>query len=134
MLNRTQELTPRIVLRPGGKLTSRRRAIMSVIIVILALSAAAMITGTLSLTTGATSVQRSALMKEQAVFLADAGLEHALIRVKNAPAWRTGFTNQPLGAGTYTVTLVDSGSNVIITSTGTVGSLSAQLSIRVGWE
>jgi hypothetical protein len=117
-----------------GQRSWRRRGTMSIVIVILAMAATAMITGTLSMTTGASTVQLRAMMREQAVFLADAGLEHAMIRLKNDKAWRAGYSNQPLGAGSYAVTLVDSGSDVLVTSTGTVGSVTAQLSLRVGWQ
>lgn len=48
--------------------------------------------------------------------------------------WRDGSTNLPLGAGTCTATLADAGSDVIVTSTGSVGSITAQLTIRIGWE
>ena len=107
---------------------------MSLIIIVLALSATAMITATLKLTTGAATLQRRALVREQAVFLADAGLEHALINLKNDSSWRTGFTNKALGAGTYTVSLTDSGSTILIVSTGDVNGTQGVLNASVTWE
>jgi len=112
----------------------RRRGSMSIMVVILALSATAMITAAMALSTGSATVQRSAMQREQAVFLADSGLEHAMIRLKNDAAWRDGFSDVPLGAGTYTVTLVDDGGDIVITSVGEVGTLSNELNVRVGWE
>jgi len=111
----------------------RRRASMGVIILILAMTATAIIISTLSLTSNAAAVQRSARAREQAVFLADAGLEHAMIMLKNNPLWRTGHTNVTLGGGTYTTTLIDDIGDVLVTSTGTVNSFSVQFNVRVGW-
>ena len=112
----------------------RRRGTISLIILVLALSASAMISASLSMATGSATIGRRALMKEQALFLADAGLEYAMIYLRDEPAWRDGFTNQPLGAGSFTVTLADDGEDVLITSTGTIGPISVTLSTRVGWE
>ncbi|NOS99703.1 MAG: hypothetical protein HOP29_03660 [Phycisphaerales bacterium] len=111
----------------------RRRASMSIMIVILAVSASLIIASSLALTTGAAAVQRGAMNREQATFLADAGFEHAMMRLKSDPTWRAGFTNQSLGGGTYTVTLVDDTGDVIVTSTGVVGTISVQVINRVGW-
>ena len=117
-----------------AKRPNKRRGTITIVILVIALSAAAMIASTLTMTTGAATIQRNAKTIEQAVFLADAGMEHAMIMLKNNPAWRTGFTNVALGAGTYSVTLVDDNADVIVTSTGTIGTLTKQLSIRVGWN
>lgn len=114
--------------------TTRRRALISVTILILALSATALIVSALNLVTPGSTVQRRALMREQAVFVADAGFEHAMIRLKSDSSWRDGFANQSFGAGSYTVTLIDDGSDVVITSTGTVGEFTSQIGIRVGWN
>ncbi len=114
--------------------TIRRRATMSIVIIILAISATAMITGTLAMTTGATTVQRRALMREQATFLADAGLARAIIMLKNNTSWRVGYSSVSLGSGTYTVTLTDVGVFVDVVSTGAVGVISVETSARLAWE
>lgn len=119
--------------RKGPTPQARRRASMSIMIVIVAVSASMMIASSLALNTGAAGVQRGAMAREQATFLADAGFEHAMIRLKNEPAWRTGFSNVVLGGGAYTVTLVDDAGDVIVTSIGAVGTTSVQVIYRVGW-
>lgn len=45
---------------------------------------------------------------EQAFYLANAGLNHAVIVLNDSIDWRTGFVNEILGTGTYAVAVIDS--------------------------
>lgn len=48
---------------------------------------------------------------EQAFYMADAGIKHAFAMINDSAEWRTGFINQSLGAGGYTVAVIDSVTN-----------------------
>lgn len=64
-----------------------------------------------------------------AFYLADAGAERALAALNDSVTWRTGFVNEPLGDGTYDVTVYDSTSlsyledKVMVRSTGRIGDV-----------
>ena len=76
------------------------------------------------------SITRNTLSLSKALYLADAGVQHALGMLRADRTWRAGFPSPgvefPPGSGSfYAVTVADGASGeVIVTSTGTVGGLS----------
>lgn len=63
-----------------------------------------------------------------AYLLAMSGMEHALSLLQVFPQWREGFTDEPLGKGSYTVTVEDVATNVVeIVATGKVNDTSQTL-------
>lgn len=71
----------------------------------------------------------------KASYMADAGVEDAIDRLRDDSGWDAGLTDVefPAGSGnTYTVTIDNSESPlIIITSTGTVASLQRSLEVQV---
>lgn len=73
------------------------------------------------------------LHEEQSFYIAEAGMERAVAVIKNNQNWRTGFANEPLGDGLYSVAVVDSTTNpalsdtIVLMATSTVGTSSANL-------
>ncbi len=76
------------------------------------------------------AITRNTLSLSKALYVADAGVQHALALLRADRTWRTGFPSPgvecPPGSGSwYVVTVTDgAGGEVIVTSTGTVGGLS----------
>ena len=64
-----------------------------------------------------------------ALYLADAGLERSISVLSDSMNWRSGFYDERLGEGTYSVSLTDSttsqflGDKIIVRSTGKVGEV-----------
>jgi type II secretory pathway component PulK len=84
------------------------------------------------------TLQMSALRNtgdyDKALYLAGAGVNHALALLEVDNTWRTGVgsTQFPSGSGnTYSATAADVGSTVVITGTGTAGSITRKLQITV---
>ena len=76
------------------------------------------------------AITRNTLSLSKALYVADAGVQHALGTLRADRTWRAGFPTPgvefPPGSGSfYVVTVADGASGeVIVTSTGTVGDLS----------
>jgi hypothetical protein len=64
-----------------------------------------------------------------ALYLADAGLERSISVLSDSMSWRSGFNDEHLGEGTYSVSLTDSttspflGGKIIVRSVGKVGEV-----------
>jgi Tfp pilus assembly protein PilX len=71
----------------------------------------------------------------QALYIADAGMEDAIMELRSDSSWDTGFTDKefPVGSGnTYTVTIDNSDSpSIVITSTGIVSDFQRSLEAQV---
>jgi hypothetical protein len=84
----------------------------------------------LETTTADMAITRNTLAFSQGLYIADAGIQHALAKLRTDRTWRDGFpipgVEYPPGSGyRYVVSVVDgAGGEVILTSTGTVGGLS----------
>jgi hypothetical protein len=63
---------------------------------------------------------------EQATYLAEAGRVLAEEQHEQDPAWRGEWRQVPLGAGTYTVRVMDQGGGVQIESVGGVAKVKAR--------
>ncbi len=76
------------------------------------------------------SITRNTLDLSKALYVADAGIQHALAMLRADRTWRSGFPSPgvefpPASGSGYVVTVADgAGEEVIVTSTGTVGGLS----------
>ena len=76
------------------------------------------------------AITRNTLDLSRALYLADAGIQHALGMIRADRSWRAGFGSPgvefPPGSGAYyIVTVTDgAGGEVIVTSTGDTGGLS----------
>lgn len=72
---------------------------------------------------------------DQARYLAEAGLQHALAFLEQDITWRDGLTNVefPAGSGnTYTVTVADVGDGTItLTAVGTAGNFARRLQATI---
>ncbi len=119
----------------GKKLNERGAALFVVLALIVALSALAVI----SVDRSTTDVELSynQLHKDQAFYIAEAGMEHAMVKLFNDKTWRTGFPYQPLGEGFYVVTLKDSTAvpalldTIVVTSRALVGAVVGEIEVHV---
>ena len=71
----------------------------------------------------------------QAFNLAEAGLERAVWELRMDPTWTTGWTDESLGNGTYSVTVAEApdigDSWLRISATGVVGEITKTLTLTV---
>ena len=72
----------------------------------------------------------------QVLYIADAGVEDAIYRLRNDPSWDTGLSDEefPNGSGnTYTVIIdnITESPSIIITSTGTVSDFQRTIEVKV---
>jgi len=71
----------------------------------------------------------------QALYIADAGIEDAIDRLRDNPSWDAGLSDVefPVSSGnTYTVTIGNSGyPSIVITSAGTVSNFQRSLEAQV---
>ena len=71
----------------------------------------------------------------QALYIAEAGVEDAIDRLRDDPSWDAGLTDIefPAGSGnTYTVSIDNSGSpSIIIASNGTVSNFQRALEVQI---
>ena len=77
---------------------------------------------------------RNTMDYERASYLAGSACHHALAELEKDSAWRDGIssTEFPSGSGnTYSATAVTSGSDILITGTGTSGSVTRTLQVTV---
>ena len=76
------------------------------------------------------------LHEEQAFYVAEAGMQEALVAINADNDWRAGFTRVGFGGGVYSVTLIDSSidttlfDTVIIRSTGLVDGGTARVELE----
>lgn len=80
--------------------------------------------GYLQLLSTELQITRNHSYSEQALYVADAGIESAIMTLRSNCYWSAGFTNQacPSGSGnTYTVTVVNNYPVVVLTSSSSVG-------------
>ncbi len=106
---------------------SRGAALLVTIFAMVIVSAFVIIA--LEVTTTEMAITRNTLSLSKALYVADAGIQHALAMLRADRTWRSGFpapgvAHPPSSEGRYVVTVTDgAGGEVIVTSTGTVGGL-----------
>lgn len=115
---------------PGGQ---RGAALVIALIVMTMVS---MLTiGSLEMLTLNVQIANNHIHDLQALYIADAGVEDAIDRLRDNPGWSTGLTDEefPAGSGnTYTVTIDNSGSPaIVITSTGMVADFQRSIEVQV---
>ena len=98
------------------------------VVVLLVALLAAVVVGHLQINTEEIQLVGNHVGGVEALAIAEAGLNDALARLRQEPGWRTGLTDKPFGAGSYTV-VVD-GSTVTstaVTARGFVARMEAEI-------
>lgn len=117
------------------KLNERGAALFIVLALIAALSALAVISVDRSTTDIVLSYNQH--HKEQAFYIAEAGMEHAMVKLYNDQNWRAGFPYEAFGEGFYVVTLKDSTTvpalldTIVVTSRALVGEVVGDIEVHV---
>ncbi len=101
----------------------------AVVAIILLLTVAGMALLELSTAEGVQVVREAQYLK--ALNLAEAGIERTLWRMSDSPGWTDGWADEPLGDGTYSVTVEELEEDWYkLTSTGTVGPIGKTLTLQ----
>ena len=114
-------------LKPAAHKTRGAALIVCIFAMVIVSS---MVVLALDVATTEMSITRNTLDLSKALYVADAGIQHALAMLRSDRTWRDGFPSPgvefPAGWGSgYVVTVADgAGGEVIVTATGTAGSLS----------
>ena len=94
-----------------------------------------LVIGALHLTTTDLQIARNHQYDEEALYIAEAGIEDAIQELRSDISWDIGFSNKeyPSGSGnTYTVAVQNDYPTVVLTSTSTVRtSYSRQIEVQV---
>ncbi len=115
----------------GAKPTARNARGAALIVCIFAMViVSSMVVLALDVATTEMSITRNTMDLSKALYVADSGVQHALAMLRSDRTWRDGFPSPgvefPPGSGSgYIVAVADgAGGEVIVTATGTAGSLS----------
>lgn len=118
------------VLLAPRRLQRRTQAAALLISIYMMVIVSSLVILAMEVQTAEMAITRNTLRLSKALYVADAGIHHALAMIRADRVWRAGFSSPgvefPPGSGsTYVVTVVDGGgSEIIVTSIGTVGGLS----------
>ncbi len=110
--------------------TFRYRGAALIVCIFAMVIVSSMVVLALDVATTEMSITRNTMDLSKALYVADAGVQHALAMLRADRTWRDGFPSPgvefPAGSGSgYIVTVADgAGGEVIVTATGTAGSLS----------
>jgi len=115
--------------------------VLLVCLVVMAISSVVLL-GLLNSSTVRLSAARNSADYEKALYLAGAGIHHALAEIEADPTWHTsvgGLTavEFPAGSGnTYTVTCTPGADDdeVILTSTGVAGDVTRRLQVTISLD
>lgn len=75
--------------------------------------------------------------EEQAFYVAEAGAKKAMLKLDEDRSWRNGYANEPIGAGNFTVVVIDSSvsaalvETILVRAVGNVQNASACVEISV---
>jgi len=105
------------------------------LMITLALMAMLSVIAIVALNRSTTDVDMSynQLHGDQAFYTAEAGIERAHLKLNDNRSWDSGFVNEPLGSGFYTVTVTDSNTvpalfdTIVLHATGNVDGSEAQI-------
>ncbi len=112
---------------PGG--LRRRRSAALIICIFTMVIVSSMVVFVFEIETTEMAITRNTLDLSRALYVADAGIQHALSMLRGDRTWRSGFPYPgvvyPPGSGSsYVVTVADGGSGeLIVTSTGAAAGL-----------
>lgn len=118
-----------------NKLNNHGVALFIVLALILALSALTLLT--VDRSTIDIELSFNKRHKDQAFYVAEAGMEHAMIQLYNDQDWRAGFAYETIGEGFYVVMLKDSSTvpalldTVVVISRGLVGEAVGEIEVHV---
>ncbi len=116
--------------RPKVSRGRRARGVALLVCMFVMLIVSSLVIFALNMDATEMAITRNTLDLSRALYLADAGIQHALGMIRADRSWRAGFGSPgvefPPGSGAYyIVTVTDGpGGEVIVTSTGDTGGLS----------
>ena len=117
-------------LRTPRASTPRARGVALLIVIFTMFIVSSLVVIALETGTTEMAITRNTMALSKALYLADAGIQHALSNLRADRTWRAGFPIPgvefpPASGSVYVVSVVDgAGGEVIVTSTGTVNGLS----------
>ncbi|MCH8146701.1 MAG: hypothetical protein IH987_01730 [Planctomycetes bacterium] len=128
----TTSVPQQIVLAGRANVSRDRRArgVALLVCIFVMLIVSSLVIFALNMDATEMAITRNTLDLSRALYLADAGIQHALGMVRADRSWRAGFGSPgvefPPGSGAYYVVTVTDGASgeVIVTSTGDTGGLS----------
>ena len=128
-------VTSRHTTRKQRRRAARRRGLTLLLCLFVIGITSLAIVGILQTQMAEMTAARNTADYERAMYLAGAGVHHALVQVEDLPVWRgtIASTEFPPGSGaTYTATAVDdAGGLVRITSTGISGAVTQKLEVII---
>lgn len=124
------EKSRKVKIVPFDVSTFRYRGAALIVCIFAMIIVSSMVVLALDVATTEMSITRNTMDLSKALYVADSGVQHALAMLRADRTWRDGFPSPgvefPPGSGSgYVVTVADgAGGEVIVTATGTAGSLS----------
>ncbi len=82
------------------------------------------------------SVAANRIRDEKAFYIAEAGVQHAIFKVRKNTTWLTGFPAENFGDGLYSVALAQPSlaDDLVVTSAGKVGESTRSLTVRAAYR
>ena len=118
-----------------GCAAPRRRGAALLVCLFVMMITTVFVVSLLDVETTEMAASRNTVSYEQALYLAGAAAHHALAELEANPNWRAGIaaTEFPAGSGnSYSATIVGGVvGEVVITATGTAGTVTRRLKVRV---
>ena len=115
----------------------RSRTATALLICLFAMTIAALsVLGVLGSVTSQMVAQRNTIDHEYALYLAGAGVHHAIAELEQDASWTTGIPNTPSsGTEYYSATVAPQGDgSVIITGVGVAGGITRRLEVTVDFN
>ena len=115
----------------------RLRTATALLICLFVMTIASMsLLGLLGSVTSQMAAQRNTMQSEQALYLAGAGVHHAVAELEQDSSWTTGIPNTPSsGSEYYSATVTPQGDGtVVISGVGVAGSVTRRLEVTVDFD